>query len=269
MNKQELLKRYRNEEDRLIVSKIIDKITMSKVNNRIINTDFLDMHQKNISDYVLMSCKVENYKYFGGYDNAEKQMLIIFPENKKEIFESEKYNYNEVMNVIRIKLPKELLKKYIHKDYLSGIMKLGIKREKCGDILVFENGADIVVSKEISKYLQQGIFTLTRFKKSEVDEIEVKEIRKSEIKKQEMNVVIPSLRLDVIVAELSHTSRSNSNSILNEGKVFVNYENEYRTSRILKEKDIIVIRGKGKFEINKIEGKTIKGKYRVIINHYV
>ena len=32
-------------------------------------------------------------------------------------------------------------------------MKLGIKREKIGDILVFEDGADIVCCNEISKYI--------------------------------------------------------------------------------------------------------------------
>ena len=40
-------------------------------------------------------------------------------------------------------------------------MKLGIKREKIGDILVFEDGADIVCCNEISKYIYR-LFTIVQ-----------------------------------------------------------------------------------------------------------
>lgn len=34
-------------------------------------------------------------------------------------------------------------------------MKLGVKREKVGDIIVENNGADIIIDKEITKFLEQ------------------------------------------------------------------------------------------------------------------
>ena len=44
-------------------------------------------------------------------------------------------NYGKILEVIRIKLPNNI--KYEHREFLSGIMKLGIKREKIGDIIIY------------------------------------------------------------------------------------------------------------------------------------
>lgn len=48
MNKQELINKYKNEEDKLLVSKILDKIKLAKTKNQITNTEFLDMYQKKL-----------------------------------------------------------------------------------------------------------------------------------------------------------------------------------------------------------------------------
>ena len=52
-------------------------------------------------------------------------------------------------------------------------------------------------------------------------------------------------------------------------RVYVNYENETRNSKLIEVNDILVIRGKGKFCINSIEGETRKGKIAVIVEHYI
>ena len=51
--------------------------------------------------------------------------------------------------------------------------------------------------------------------------------------------------------------------------VMVNYETETRNSKIINEKDVIVIRGKGKFEIFEILGETKKGKIALNVEHYI
>ena len=47
MNKQEILNYYK-EDDRLLIAKVFDKIEITEKRNKITNTDFLDLHQKNI-----------------------------------------------------------------------------------------------------------------------------------------------------------------------------------------------------------------------------
>ena len=80
MNKQEILKKYTKEEDRLLIAKVLDKMEFAKSKNKITNTDFLDLYQKNLVQKLLNSIKCENYLFFGGNDQAERELVIFYPE---------------------------------------------------------------------------------------------------------------------------------------------------------------------------------------------
>ena len=56
MNKQELLKKY-NEEEKLLISKVLDKIKFVKEKNRIETTDFLNMYEQKIIKEILNKIK--------------------------------------------------------------------------------------------------------------------------------------------------------------------------------------------------------------------
>lgn len=268
MDRTEILNRY-NEEDQIFVAKILDKIKLTKTRNQITNTDFLDMHQKKISKEILNMLKESSYIYFDACEATEKSVLIIYPEKYEEIFNKNRFDYSKIIRLIRITLPNELKNQYVHKDYLSGIMKLGIKREKVGDILVFDDGADIVVSEEICEYVLNNLQQLTRFSKANIEELNISEIRKPNIKKQEIRITVSSLRLDNIISEIAKCSRNTANTFILEQRVLVNYESETKTSKQINVGDVIVIRGKGKFNILRIDGETKKGKIAVIVEHYI
>lgn len=61
MNKQEILTRYSKEEEKLLVSKVLDKIEFVLNRNTIENTDFLDLYQKELVKELLRSIKFNNY----------------------------------------------------------------------------------------------------------------------------------------------------------------------------------------------------------------
>lgn len=266
MNKSEILEKYSKQEDKMLISKIFDKIEACRRKNIITHTDFLDMYQKKIAEKVMKKSNC-NFIFCGGYDEASRVMLLIYPGKLTE--EMVIKTLNTYIQIIRIELPKNLLGEYKHKDYLSGIMKLGIKREKFGDIIVDNNGADIIVDVEISEYLYSNIKQLTRFNKSKISIEKIEDIKKVELKTEEIRLVIQSLRLDNIVAGVANTSRMKADEIIAEGRVFVNYEEQYKSDKQIKEKDTIVIRGKGKFEIDKVDGTTRKNKQILIIKKYV
>lgn len=267
MNKNEILKQYSKEEDRLLVAKVLDKIEFSKTRNKITNTDFLDMYQKNIVQKLLNSLKINNYIFYGGFDNAERTSLIVYSD--KFSFDIVKSNCNNIMHIIEIILPNELNGKYSHRDYLGGLMKLGIKREKIGDIIVFDEGAHILVLDELCEYLKSNLQELIRFSKSKIQIKDIKNIHVKETRKDELKIIVSSLRLDNIVSELAKTSRTKAEEIVNSGRVFVNFENILKTSKNLKQNDIITIRGKGRFNIKEIVGNTKKGKIIVTIEKYI
>ena len=267
MNKQELLKDYRKQEDKICLSQVLDKIEFSKIREKIENTDFLDMYQISLVENFLRKIKFENYKLYGGYEESERKILIIYPEKYNESMLEK--NYSKMLKVVRVSLPEEEKGKYTHRNYLGGIVKLGLKREKVGDILVSDDGADIVVVEDFAEILKQELPNLTRFEKTDITIEEIKNIRKKEIKLELIKIIVPSLRLDNIVSDLAKTSRNKAAQIINQERVFVNGQNETKLSKQIKLKDIITIRGKGRFIVKEFAGTTRSGRTVVVIEKYV
>lgn len=258
-------KQFGSDEEKLLVAKIQDKIKFCKTKNKIVNTDFLQISEVATAKKVLKEEGIYNYFFFGGRENSDRSILIIYPEKLTK--EMAYQNISNIVEVIRIILPNEL--SFEHRDYLSGIMKLGIKREKFGDILVKEKGADIIVLKDIAEILKTGISELTRFRKSKIEIIDISKIENVETEFEEIKIIIASNRLDSFVSELARTSRSQAEVIIEEQRVFVNSELQDKASKKINEGDIITIRGKGKFIFAGIERETKSGKLLVIMKKYI
>lgn len=267
MDKQEVLKEYRKTEDRILLSQVLDKIEIAEKRNQIQYTDFLDMYQVALVKSFMKKNEFENYVLYGGFENAERNVLIIYPEkyNMKMV----EKNYSKIIKVIRISLEEEEKGKYTHRNYLGGIVKLGMKREKVGDIIVSDDGADILVKEETAETLRQELGTLTRFENAKIEIVELQELKEQEIKVEELNIIVPSLRLDNFVSDLARTSRSKAVQIIDSERVFINGQNETKASKQVKVGDVITIRGKGRFIVKEFGGNTRSGRTVVKIEKYV
>ena len=157
MDKINELTKMQKDEEKLLLAKVNDKLKFCIARNRPENTDFLDLSEQASVSNLLEKKKAENTVLFGGYEEAERKVLFILPE---EIEFSNKV-YDQVLKVFRITLPKDQWGTYEHKTYLGALMKLGMKREKIGDILVRHDGADIIIMSEVEKFLTQNINGLT------------------------------------------------------------------------------------------------------------
>ena len=142
-------------------------------------------------------------------------------------------------------------------------MKLGIERKKIGDILVKPDGADIIISNDLKEFLKQNLGELTRFSKAEIENLSIKEIHYIVPEKKILKINVPSMRLDAIVGELARCSRQDATRFLEEQRVFVDFKEEIRGTRQIKEGNVITIRGKGRFYITKILGTTRSGRFAI------
>lgn len=132
MEKQNLLKDYKKQEDKIFLAHVLDKIELSKSRDKIESTDFLDMYQISLVENFLRKIKFENYKLYGGYEEAERKILITHAE-KYDSKMIEK-NYNKMLNIVRVTLPQDEIGKMSHRNYLGGIVKLGLNRRKSSEI---------------------------------------------------------------------------------------------------------------------------------------
>ena len=60
MNKEEILQKFTKPEDKLLIAKILDKITFAKMKNKIINTETLDLYQKSIAEKIVLNDGVKS-----------------------------------------------------------------------------------------------------------------------------------------------------------------------------------------------------------------
>ena len=256
MDKQSELTKLQKDEDKILIAKVMDKLKFAENRNRIESTDFLDLREQAIVKEMLELRKSSNYKFWGGYADAERNIIVF--SNKLEYIKQEEIN--NLLSIIRITLPNNLNGQYEHRIYLGGLMKLGIRREKIGDIIVRKDGADIIVKSDLAEYLKNNLQGLIRFQKSNIEIKNIEELIYIKPEKQVIKINVPSMRLDCIVGELARCSRNDANKYLEEERVFVNFKEEIRSSKNVNEGDFITIRGKGRFKISKILGTTKKGR---------
>lgn len=267
MDKQLLLKDYKKQEDKICLSQVLDKMEFSSTRERIEYTDFLDMYQVSLVENFLRKMKFQNYQLYGGYEQAERKILIIYPEKYNQAMLEK--NYSKILKIVRVELPEEEKGKYSHRNYLGGIVKLGLKREKVGDILVANEGADIITLNDFANILKQELPSLTRFENANIIIEEIQNLKKPEVQKETIKIIVPSLRLDNFVSDLARTSRSKAVQIIDQERVFVNGQNEKKASKQIKLDDVITIRGKGRFVIKAFDGTTRSGRTVVVIEKFV
>ena len=271
MDKQELMKLGTKDDDKILIAKLLDKMKFTSQKNQVQVTDFLDGYEQKLSTKVLQHSKYNTYKFYGGYEEAEREILFLFPDKLYDLVDDTLQDNKMIQNIIEvisIVLPNDLKGTYHHRDYLSAIMKLGVKREKVGDILVREDGTDIIVQKDISEYLLDNLKELTRFRKSTLYIKQLSDLEIVSLKMETITIIVSQLRLDSVIAEILHTSRTKANEIISQERAIVNYETKIKNSTILQQGDLLTIRGKGKFKINDIISQTAKGKLRIEIGKY-
>ncbi len=254
-------------EDKMLLAKIMDKVKISKTRNKILNTEFLTTYQREIVEKELNKIKVKNYMFFGGYDGSEGRVLIIYPEKLDlSIIQN---NLKNIVKGIKIKLPKELAGKYTHRDYLGTVMQIGLNRDRIGDIIVYESEAYIFVLEENASYIVSSLESAKKFSKSIIEIIDYNEVPIKESEFEEIEISVSSIRLDNVVSSIAKISRKKAEELLVDEKIFVNAKVETKSTKSLKGGDILVIRGKGKFIINKISENNRKGKMILEVKKYI
>ena len=256
-----------NIEDKLLIAKLQDKIKQCKIRNKIVSTEFLNLHQKKLIQNKLNELKIKNYIFHGGFEEAENQVLIIYPEKLNE--EIVLNAINDIINAIKITLPNEQVGEYEHRDYLSAVMRLGLERERIGDIIVYKNEAYIISLKENAQYIANSLKEFKRFKKSQIEIIRIEETKSKTPEFIQVEIHVSSNRLDSIVSEIARTSRSKAEELIKNEKVSINCKYEYKSSKTVNVGDIIIVRGSGKYILDNIKENSRTKRLTIILKKYI
>lgn len=237
------------------IRKILDKIEIVLKRHTIEYTDFLDPYEVYLAESVLNSFIDIKYTVEGGFESSERKIIIIYPEYT--------YEGDIEIPISSLKLSGDL-RTANHKDYLGSILSLGINRNKIGDILVYKDFAIVLVKKEIRDYI---LYNLEKIKNSnvEISSYISSNIIPPEDKYKEINEFLISLRLDTIISSTFNISRKESINVIKSGNVKVNWESIEKPSKEIEEKDLISVKGFGRFILHRIKGRSKSNRLICII----
>lgn len=241
----------KDDENDLLIAKVFDKKKFCDTRNRVTYTDFLNEKEQAI---IAKNVKLNNAFFYGGNENADRKILVFYPEKIDE--ELARRSLNSVIAVLRVTLPNDMKGEYEHRNYLSALIKIGLERSKVGDILVDDDGADIVIFDANVGFAMQALMELTRFRKSMFEKVSIDEIRCKVDNFEESTIIVASMRVDNVVAELARCSRSAADEYIADERVLLNYEIVLKGAKAVEVGDVVTIRGKGKFIIDGLVRNT-------------
>lgn len=250
--------------DELIVSKIEDKIRQCRDGYYVTATGLLDSHEQALARQAMMHSADVRTFLWGGYEGAERRMLVCVPA---EIPMTDEEAYEGLLEVLRVKKPA-ISRELTHRDYLGSMLGLGIDRSVTGDILVRDDGADIIIVPEIADFLLEEYIQVGRTHVSrEVHPLS--ELILPEVRTQIIKDTVPSARLDSIIASAFKLSRSKAAEAIRGGIVSVDHIECLKPDARVEEGAVLVLRGRGKALLKEVGGESKKGRTWVIIEKYI
>lgn len=263
MNKDEIIKKVSKSEDKLIVAKVLDKLYLSEKTNKMMTTDFLDPHMQNVVSLSLNSSNINNYLFYGGYEGAERSVVIFCPSNMPT---SQAPESTGLFKVLKINLLHR--GNISHRDYLGSLMGLGIKREKIGDILIKDEHCLVIVLNDVADFIKYNLVKVGNVK-VEVDYAELDSLAAYEPKVKEIRTTVASLRLDCVASVGFGISRSKTQEYIKAEKVNLNWEITPSIAKAVKEGDVITIRGKGRVVLKEVGRTTKKDRISIYLKKFI
>lgn len=260
MNKNEILKMVSKIEDRVMVSRLLDKVEQCRYSS-FVYSDFLSPHEAVIARRVLEKADGIFYTFVGGFEGAERVLAVM----SSDFIDAEEALNNAPISYLRITPLME--KNLSHRDYLGSILGLGIKREKIGDILVYESYGDVFLIDKIAEYISYNLERIGNTK-VECELQQVYQYTPPEKKEKVINTTVASLRADSVTASGFSISRTKVLEYFKAQRVNVNWEIVSNPSKQLSEGDVISIRGKGRIILDKVGGTTKKDRINITIKRF-
>lgn len=235
------------------LSRIEDIYNRCNNKNIITCTNFLTPTEQSL----IKTKKYKNVILEGGSSLSERRRAFFLPDYIQE----ENFEVKEYITALKISFSYTELS---HRDFLGTLMGLKIKRECIGDIYVFEKFAYVYLTKDIAKYVLMNLKKVGNVG-VRIEEVSIDSVIVPEIKIEEITFTVNSLRLDSILSGTFKISREIAANSIKAGLVMVNYLGVLNPSKILKEDDIISLRGYGKAKVEALGNLSKKGRIFVTI----
>ena len=261
MDRKNIEKIAQSPDDRVLLAKLWDKISSGIRKNIPANTCFLSPREQEMARFLFGD--EPGLSFFGGYEDAERKMLVFLPEYLEE---TALYEEDGPMVCLRATYFEEDL--LSHRDFLGALMGAGIARETIGDICVGKGRCDFFVTAEIASYIEQNFLSAGRTR-VHISSIPIREADIPQPEVKELKDTVASLRFDSVVSSGFRIGRSLAAQYIAAGKAAIDGLPCEKPDKPIPEGAKISVRGLGKIKLVSIGGRTKKDRISVTIHRYV
>lgn len=259
-DREKILRYYRGTEGAELSARLLDLAEAVARGRKFQLSEFIDPYGYTVAETVAAAFERIKLLTDGGYHGAERQRAVFIHEDflgkpdfkligLKVIWNDKFYNLS-------------------HRDVLGSLMGLGIKREVVGDILMKGDHAKIIVDSDMAEYIKQNFAKIGSAAVS-IEECDLAEIEPREERCKEIKATVASLRIDSVASSGFGSSRSRIASDIAADKLKVNWQPVKNASQIVKEGDVISMRGRGRVEVAAVTGTTKKGRLGILLKRYI
>ena len=189
--------------------------------------------------------------FHGGGDNCERAAAFFLPDYMTE----DMLDVSEYLCAMKL---KAYFGQPGHRDYMGALLGMGIGREWLGDIQVEGDTAYVFCMKSVLRHLlsieKAGRYTV------KASQVPLEEVPARKVETESLSFSVMSPRLDAVAAGLFHLSRTEAAKQIAAGNVSLNYGQCLKADCIVKEGDILSLKGKGKGSISGMGGTSRKGR---------
>lgn len=249
------------EKNEFFLKRVRELANLSYQRDIVTFSDFLNLNEQNMVSSLKQQFPQVVMETFGGYDNAERQMVAFHPDALA-------FTWEYPIDCLKIE-PKAIKfsENLSHRDYMGALLNLGVDRSVIGDIIVQEKAAWFFCQSKMTEFFLENLCRVrhTNILITKVNDPE--EFPHPNL--ESINGTCASVRLDSLIALAFKASRSSMVSYIESGQVFVNGKLITSNGYEPKEGDIVSVRGKGRFIFDGVSHQTKKGRCGVHILLYV
>ena len=245
------------QEQALFEAKIADCVRLGEKRPSFLG--FLELSERADAEQYLRRIHAQNYMFYGGWEDAERVMLGVFPdylEPEESLFP---------LTVLTVAYRKQ--DTLTHRDFLGSFMAQGVVRASLGDILIEDGRTVLFVKSELAPHFLSQIEKIGRVG------VQITEGCTDPLPAahsfQPIGGVVASERLDCFVAFLSGSGREKAAQMIHGGYVSVNHRETLSVSAKVSAGDVISIRRCGRFVVDVLGPLTKKGRLSIQCRKYI
>lgn len=267
----------------------------------------LELYEKSeysvaVSDFLSPGEKIEVYNeliarigngisrcfFWGGSRGAERCTTVFLPEwylpescpphkmvwdtDRTDSFAAHLLACPEILEeipIVPLRIRGSGFRELGHRDFMGGILSLGVDRSVVGDIAVIsESEAIAFVASRIAPFICTELSKIGR----DGVRVEVADLAPDYLiprRFTETVLTVASPRLDGIVKAITGKSREAAAETVRAGLVELSYAKVLDVSADVRDGDVLSIRGYGKYIIGGICGQTKSGRLRITCKKYL